>query len=67
MGLFDGKKKAAPGAKAVRMESVILRELWTVARDNFNDYVDHATRAEVHDLNLATAMKADPLSDEAYA
>jgi hypothetical protein len=65
MGLFDSKKK--PATKPVRVESVILKELWSVARDNFNDYVDHASRAEVHQLNMSTAIKPDTLSDEAYA
>jgi hypothetical protein len=68
MGLFDGKKKKfGKGQKPVRVESVILKELWSVARDNFNDYVDHATRADVHKLNASTAVKPDALSDEAYA
>jgi len=68
MGLFDGKQKP-PGAKAkpVRVESVILKEFWNVTRDNLNDYFDHASRADVHNLNVSTALKPDALSDEAYA
>lgn len=41
------------------MESVILKEIWSVARDNFNDYIDHASRADVHRLNACTALKPD--------
>ena len=68
MGLFDkAKDSEAQAAKPVRMESVLLRELWSVARDNITDYVDHFTRAEVHYLNTATAIKPDAKSDEAYA
>ncbi len=68
MGLFDGKEKPPSSKlKQVRVESVILKEFWNVARDNFNDYVDHASRADVHNLNVSTALKPDALSDEAYA
>jgi hypothetical protein len=68
MGIFE-QKKGSNGRKTkpVRVESVILKEIWSVARDNFNDYVDHATRAEVHSLNAYTALKPDAKSDEAYA
>jgi hypothetical protein len=68
MGFFDGKQKPkTDSSKPVRLESVLLREFWSVARDNFTDYVDHATRAEVHKLNVATVVKPDALTDEAYA
>jgi hypothetical protein len=68
MGLFDRKKRQNPRvSKPVRMESVILKEIWSVAKDNFDDYVDHATRADVHKLNASTALKPDAKSDEAYA
>jgi hypothetical protein len=68
MSLFEKQKGPESQAnKAVRMESVLLRELWSVARDNITDYVDHFTRAEVHYLNTATAIKPDAKSDEAYA
>ncbi len=65
MSIFDQKKNGRK-AKPVRVESVILREIWSVARDNFNDYVDHASRADVHRLNAYTALKPDTQSDEAY-
>jgi hypothetical protein len=60
-------KQNTPQAKPVRMESVILKEIWSVAKDNFDDYLDHATRADVHRLNASTAVKPDAKSDEAYA
>lgn len=55
------------GQKPERVEAVIWKEMWEVAKDNFYDYVDHATRAEVHKLNASTALKPDAKSDEAYA
>lgn len=68
MGLFGKKKKQNQrGAKPVRMETVIIKEIWSVAKDNIDDYVDHFTRAEVHKLNACTAVKPDAQSDEAYA
>ena len=69
MGLFNPSKKKSnsSGSKPVRVESVIFKEIWSVAKDNFNDYVDHATRADVHKLNASTALKPDAKSDEAYA
>jgi hypothetical protein len=68
MGLFDKKKKPnSRGSKPVRMESVILKEIWSVAKDNLGDYFDHFTRADVHKLNASTAVKPDAKSDEAYA
>lgn len=65
MGIFEHNKNGKK-TKPVRIESVILKEIWSVARDNFSDYVDHASRADIHRLNAATALKPDTRSDEAY-
>lgn len=68
MGLFGKKKKQNQrGAKPVRVESVIIKEIWSVAKDFADDYFEHATRAEVHRMNASTALKPDAKSDEAYA
>jgi hypothetical protein len=60
-------KRSEKPTKPVSMEAVILREIWSVAKDNLDDYFDHATRADVHRLNASTAVKPDAKSDEAYA
>jgi len=68
MSLFGKKKKQnARVTKPVRVESVILKEIWSVAKDNLGDYFDHFTRQDVHKLNASTALKPDAKSDEAYA
>jgi hypothetical protein len=67
-GGHDAKNKRGENAvKPVLMEAVILKEIWSVAKDNLDDYFDHATRADVHRLNASTAVKPDAKSDEAYA
>jgi hypothetical protein len=68
MGIFGKKKKQSKqGAKPVQMESVIIKEAWSVLKDLADEYFEHATRAEVHKMNASTALKPDAKSDEAYA
>ena len=52
--------------RPIQAELALLEVIWNVAKDNFNDYF--ASRADVHRLNVATAMnKPDAESDRVYA
>ena len=66
MGNRKNKNKSPDSPKPVQAEFALLEVLWHVARDNFQDYF--ASRAEVHQLNVATAFnKPDAETDKVYA
>jgi hypothetical protein len=66
MGNRKVKNKNSRSSKPIQAELALLEVFWHVARDNFHDYF--ASRAEVHHLNVVTALnKPDAESDKVYA